>query len=143
MVYRSHTAKAPEARTIRWRAVHALGAWPSAENAALLIAAMADEHMWCSYGATRSAVEMAARTGEEGLRNWIIEQLMEKWQELEPEPLSQLAWASRYRDVDAGWPASIRPLIVAVRDTQEEEERDRWDRRLRIFDEYAARIKAA
>jgi nucleoside phosphorylase len=136
-VYRTNRRKTPDARTTRWRAVHALGAWPGQENAELLLAAMGDEYMWCSYGATRSAVEMAARTDDLELRGWVIDRLMEEWPNLTPEPLGQLARASRYRDVDTGWPATIRPLIVAVRDAQEEEERDRWDQRLRTFDEYA------
>lgn len=141
-IYRSHTQTSVDSRTVRWRAVHTLGAWPSRDNAELLIEALGDEHLWCRYGATRSAVEMAARTSDPELRAWIVARLAEKWRHLDPEPLSQLAWASRYIGADTGWPTAIRPVIEAVRDNQVEEERDRWDRRLATFDEYAAELEA-
>ncbi|HET6999095.1 MAG TPA: hypothetical protein VFI03_10950 [Solirubrobacterales bacterium] len=136
-VYRSHPGETPEARSVRWRALHTLGAWPAHDNAGLLLAALDDSHMWCRYGATRSTVEMAARTPDHTLRDWIIEQLFEVWPKLDAEPLSQLAWASRYIGADPDWPSAIRPLIQAVREAQEEEELDRWTRRLSDFDRYA------
>jgi nucleoside phosphorylase len=140
LVYLTQGGRSAQARTARWRALHALGAWPSRENAELLVEALGDEHLWCRYGATRSAVEMAARTDDTELRAWIVERLSEEWPKLDPKPLSQLAWASCYRDVDPQWPATIRPLLEAVRSAQEGGERDRWDRRLLRFENYAAEL---
>jgi len=139
LIYRSHPDRAPRQRTIRWRVLHTLGAWPAIENARLLIEGMGDEHIWCRYGAVRSLIEMAARTSDHGLRDQIIDQLSQRWTDLDPEPLSQLAWASRYADADAEWPLAIRPLIEQVRDAQRNEERERWERRFADFERYAER----
>ena len=139
VLYREHPKSTPEHRTIRWRIVHTLGAWPSQDNAQLLLEALGDEHVWCRYGAVRSLVEMAARTTDPNLRQRILSSLSERWRRLDSEPLSQLAWASRYETADAEWPAAIQPLIEEVRDAQQGEERERWERRFENFRRYAER----
>ncbi|HEY6730377.1 MAG TPA: hypothetical protein VI039_05045 [Solirubrobacterales bacterium] len=136
---RSHPRPTAEQRAIRWRILHTLGAWPSDVNAELLFEGVEDEHVWCRYGAVRSLVEMAARTSDQNLRQSVIARLGEKWRGLDPEPLSQLAWASRYETADAAWPAAIQPLIEEVRDAQKDEERERWNRRFENFRRYVER----
>ena len=139
MVYRTRTGRSSENRAIRWRVLHTLGAWPSDDNADLLVEALGDEHIWCRYGAVRSLVEMAARPVDHDLRGRIIGRLSATWAALDPEPLSQIAWAARYSAADTEWPGAIRPLIEDVRNAQRDEERDRWDRRVAEFDRYAER----
>lgn len=141
VLYRSHSQPTAEHRAVRWRILHTLGAWPSSANAELLAEGIEDEHIWCRYGAARSLVEMAARTSDQDLRQTILARLGEKWRGLDPEPLSQLAWASRYETADAAWPAAIQPLIEEVRDAQQDEERERWNRRFEDFRRYAERHK--
>jgi hypothetical protein len=137
MLYRSHGGGTWNDAAIRWRVIHTLGAWPAEQNADLLFTALGDPDRWCRYGAVRSLVEMAAGTEDHGLRDKILGVLMERWRELDPEPLSQIGWASRYTVADMEWPAAVRPLIEAVRDAQQDEERERWNQRLAAFDHYA------
>jgi nucleoside phosphorylase/energy-coupling factor transporter ATP-binding protein EcfA2 len=137
MLYRTHGGGTWNDAAIRWRVIHTLGAWPAEENADLLFTALGDPDRWCRYGAVRSLVEMAAGTEDHGLRDKILGVLMERWRDLDPEPLSQIGWASRYTVADREWPAAVRPLIEAVRDAQQDEERERWNQRLAAFDHYA------
>lgn len=138
MIYLTHGRETAEDAAIRWRVLHTLGAWPATGNAELLATAMTeDRDHWCRYGATRSLVEMAARTGDHGLRDNILRRLTESWRSLDPEPLSQIAWASRYNTADTSWPDAVRPLILAIRNGQEGEELERWERRLAKFENYA------
>ena len=59
-IYRSHNA-ADGRRSVRWRAIHAMGPHPSDENLSLLAEAIsADEYRWVLYGAARSLAEAAA-----------------------------------------------------------------------------------
>ncbi|MGV0644634.1 HEAT repeat domain-containing protein [Mycolicibacterium sp. XJ2546] len=48
--------------TVRWRAVHALGAWPTDSTLELLLGRVQDsaEQLWVRYGALRSLLEVAA-----------------------------------------------------------------------------------
>lgn len=48
--------------TIRWRAVHTLGAWPSNDSVDVLLSRVEDseEELWVRYGALRSLLEVAA-----------------------------------------------------------------------------------
>lgn len=61
--------------TVRWRIVHALGAFPSRDNVAVLTRALDnDQDEWVKYGAVRSLMEMAA-LGDRELRWEILERI--------------------------------------------------------------------
>ena len=63
---------------VRWRAVHALGAHPSEENARSLMSKLEDdEDFWVQYGAVRSLVEMAARQSSirPTVSKWVVNNL--------------------------------------------------------------------
>jgi hypothetical protein len=128
------------ADTVRWRIVHALGRWPTAENAALLQRALAgDTSLWVRYGAVRSLMEMAA-LAEDTLRDRILRDLRGRISDLDPEPLGQIAWSALYRDARPGWPETVRPLIEAVLAAQDSDTgRQRWQRRLDSFNDYASK----
>jgi hypothetical protein len=51
--------------TVRWRAVHTLGAWPSEDSVDVLLSRVedSDEELWVRYGALRSLLEVAAGSG--------------------------------------------------------------------------------
>jgi hypothetical protein len=123
---------------VRWRAVHALGAWPSSDNATLLFEAIdRDEYAWVQYGAMRSVVEMAALTTESGLRTEILNGLRDRVEQIPPEPLSQLAWSSIYDGADAAFVNGVRPILYAALDIQRTEtDRERWQVRIDRFEAF-------
>jgi len=62
--YRQNRA-ADTNKTVRWRIVHVLGAFPTEANAAQLLEALtADPYHWVKYGAARALVETAANAGD-------------------------------------------------------------------------------
>lgn len=137
-LYRAQPEPSQVARATRWRVVHALGAWPEAASAALLLDAVDhDEHDWVKYGAVRSLMEMAARTSDAALRATILDGLRARIGHIPREPLSQLAWAARYAGADAGFAAAVRPLLHAALDAQgTETDRERWQVRIQRFEDY-------
>lgn len=143
-IYLSQLREEPGARVTRWRVVHALGAWPTQANADFLLETLNfetpdDLNIWVVYGATRSLVEMAARARDPALRSFILGQLSERSYTLQPGPLGRIFATAAYRDADREWPETVRPLLISIRDQQTagERERERWDRRIEVFDEYA------
>ncbi|WP_435007963.1 hypothetical protein P12x_005229 [Tundrisphaera lichenicola] len=68
-IYRDHLGPDGK-RSVRWRAVHVLGANPNTSGLAVLEEALEqDEYHWVAYGAARSLVESAAKlTGDDGAR---------------------------------------------------------------------------
>ena len=124
-------------RAVRWRVVHALGAWPGAENVATLQHALDDEYMWVTYGAVRSLVEIAATTGDVELRDQIVSALTERLTALAPEPLSQIAYASRHIGASIDFARVIRPLLDRILAQQaNESERRLWTARIERFDAF-------
>jgi hypothetical protein len=64
-------------KSVRWRVVHVLGAYPNADNASLLLKAVReDPYHWTQYGAARALVEVASQS-EEGLRGPVVQGLCE------------------------------------------------------------------
>jgi len=139
-IYRSQQRSEPGANATRWRVVHALGGWPTEESVDLLFEAFHDTYAWAVYGAVRSVVEIAARSGPGGLREHIVNELSGRWEGLHSLPLSQIAWTARYRDADPTWPDAIRALLRKITDGQSGAEAERWTRRLERFEEYAAEL---
>jgi nucleoside phosphorylase len=126
------------ADTIRWRIVHALGRWPSRENAGLLKRALdEDNYLWVHYGAVRSLIEMAALAPDD-LRNEILAGIRARITTLAPAPLAQIAWSAPYRDAREGWLEVVPALIETVLEAQNSDtDRRRWQRRLERFNQYA------
>jgi hypothetical protein len=62
--------------TVRWRAVHTLGAWPTDSVVDVLLDGVRDpaQHLWVRYGALRSLLETAA-AGSEQLRARVFDAL--------------------------------------------------------------------
>jgi HEAT repeat protein len=65
---------ASDSSTIRWRAAHALGAFPDDESIGVLLGLLNDADAWVRYGSIRSLVEASAR-GTAGLRSGIFRKL--------------------------------------------------------------------
>jgi nucleoside phosphorylase len=137
-MYEARLESDEASRAVRWRAVHVLGAWPTDENASLVLRAVDhDEYAWVKYGAVRSSIEMAAVTRDLPLRSRILESLRARIHQIPPEPLSQLAWAATHKRADESFAESVRPLLHAALETQPNEtERERWRVRIRRFEEY-------
>jgi hypothetical protein len=125
-------------RAIRWRAVHALGRHPSVENLQLLLNAIdSDDYWWVVYGAVRSALEMAAIQGAD-MADQVLKELNFRLPAIPAEPLSAVAWASRYDGADEKWKVKVWPLLVQALDLQTDEaEKERWRQRLAAFRRWA------
>ncbi|MER5606285.1 hypothetical protein AB0F93_15410 [Micromonospora tulbaghiae] len=121
-------------RSIRWRAVHALGRHPSSENAQLLLEAIdSDVYSWVVYGAVRSLLEMAALSDVDATDRF-LSQVDARLAQLPAEPLSQVAWATQYEGASAHWADRVWPLLEHARDLQETEEgKELWKARLEAF----------
>jgi hypothetical protein len=104
--------------TVRWRAVHALGAWPTQNVVDLLLARVgdADEDLWVRFGALRSVLEVAA-SGSKSIRRRVFAGLGR------PELARQIAAQKHLRK------EAIRALEVA-------EMPDDWHARAGDFMEY-------
>jgi hypothetical protein len=125
---------------VRWRAVHALGRHPSEANATLLLEAIDhDGYAWVVYGAVRSLLEMAV-LADEPSTDQFLSYLDARLHQLPQEPLSQVAWATRYKGAPAGWPAKVWPLLEHAYNLQDnEEERARWKSRMEAFKAWETR----
>jgi hypothetical protein len=138
-IYAARQAPEPSDRAVRWRVVHALGAWPGEENADALVEALDDEYGWVKYGAMRSLVEMAARTDDAAVRDRILDQLTTRVGDLPADPLSQIAWTSLYHGASTSYADAVRPLVRAAADAQvNETDRNRWARRVKRFEQFWA-----
>jgi hypothetical protein len=114
---------------VRWRAVHALGAHPSAETIEKLFERLSDPYEWVRYGAIRSLVECAARESE--LRDEVMEGIRIRIDSVRQEPrtLWELENALVLRTPPAGWTDAVRVVIEQLwlsADTIEDQ--DRWRR---------------
>ncbi|MGC1852309.1 MAG: hypothetical protein WA687_07715 [Solirubrobacterales bacterium] len=139
-IYSERAGASPADRATRWRVVHALGAWPDHENGEILRRALDDEYMWVIYGAVRSLTEMAAISQDIELRDEIVAGLDARLGDLPPEPLSQIAYTSRYGGADHDYADAIRPLLGRILAAQSNEsERRLWSARIERFEEFWAR----
>lgn len=102
-------------RAIRWRIVHVLGAFPSQPNFRILTNRFdRDEYNLVHYGALRSLVEMAARTGDESLRRGIERALIKRIRRINETPRLKLE-LSRALIVDAAIaPLDWRQFILRI-----------------------------
>ena len=138
-IYTSRPAQTAQDRTVRWRAVHVLGAWPSIENLQLLVRALADDDEWVVYGAVRSIVEISIIGSDQALQDACIQALQGVLADLADEPLSQIAWAAMHRKAGEEHAERIRPLLAQILEMQVTAAgRERWTSRIERFEEYWA-----
>jgi nucleoside phosphorylase len=131
-MYLGARSSQPASRAIRWRIVHAIGAWADDESADLLLRALDDdEYVWVKYGAVRSLVELAA-TGSQVLQARVLSDLRDRLRTIPEQPLRELVWSAGRGDVPdvTHWASAVRPLIVQiVADQTIESARSSWDAR--------------
>lgn len=135
-IYTARRAPDAESKAIRWRAAHALGGWPTDDNADVLIEALNDQYKWVQYGAVRALMEIAA-TADRPLRDRVLTELERRVAELTPQALSQIAWAAKHRSPRPGWAEAVRPVLEACLSRQANEtESERWTRRIARVEEF-------
>jgi hypothetical protein len=148
-LYAEELAAGDSRRTIRWRIVHALGRFPTHENAEMLLQALRnDPYHWVRYGAARSLMELAAR-GDEALRREVLARLMEYvggyreenvW--IRRQLLRELIEVSFIADARPGWRESVRPLLeLVLQKEQSPQYRSEWQRR--VGELYQERVSSA
>ncbi len=132
---------------VRWRVVHALGAFPTPENTKLLLAALADanEYRWVRYGSARSLIEQAVRLGPTRERQSLLERIKENCASSATRPetavLFELADTSLYRSADDKWVPSVLPMLheIGRQFDGNEEKSSRWNELLRVLEHEQAR----
>ncbi|WP_327125450.1 HEAT repeat domain-containing protein [Streptomyces sp. NBC_01727] len=118
---------------VRWRAAHAIGAFPSREVVEDLIATfLRDKDMWVQYGVVRSLIEAAASGGSE-LRHEVFSRMSQLdflSAILEKDKLKQkVEKALLIRESPADWPESAGLLIEGLWALSETvEAQDLWRR---------------
>lgn len=100
-------------KSIRWRAIHAMGATRSLTGVELLLDAAAnDPYLWARYGAIRSLMEIAARDTE--LRVAVIDGLRPLLSRFDARERTQLVRSARQQATSDGWCPEVRPLLNDV-----------------------------
>lgn len=124
--------------SVRWRAAHALGAFPNSQNMTVLLRALAqDNDEWVRYGCMRSLMEIAIRSRR--LRSRIISSLASQVARLrkDPQPIRELhasffvmtefAPTSDWNPTE--WIEAVTPLIETFHDSETTEAgRESWQR---------------
>lgn len=108
-------------RSIRWRVVHALGAYPTDYNVKFLEGALnRDIYHWVQYGAARSLIEIASHSPV-GLRDSVISELKEFINQYNPnnvwvrhQLLREVIEAAFVFKPEPGWKEAITPLMTSV-----------------------------
>jgi hypothetical protein len=113
--------------SIRWRLVHVLGAYPSQENASLLIQALnTDKYHWVKYGAARALIEIASTCGQQ-LKRQVLKELEDSvtqiWQQdirigrLIAREIRQTVFI---RDAKSKWKESANLLLKHLRELEQD-----------------------
>lgn len=126
---------------VRWRIVHALGAFDDPENVKLLFEALnQDSYLWVSYGAVRSLVEIAARTKVETLRTEIIGELARRVKSVRVKVLEEMGQTMFYQNPPKTWLTVCGHLLESVRDAQtRDSDKERWAKTVQDFTEFCRR----
>jgi len=127
---RSYLVDGAAANSVRWRAAHALGAFPTPENSDLLFSVLTDDpNVWARYGAVRSLVEQAARTQDVDLRRQIIERLATKANVISEDPslLVELSRCLVLSRPPKGWATELRPLLGELWNLSSGERQQLWE----------------
>jgi nucleoside phosphorylase len=107
-----------DGRSVRWRIVHCIGAYPDPLNVGFLIDAIEnDEYMWVRYGASRALVEVAARGNDavrhaalEGLRGFVATfSTPSLW--MHRQIASEILEASFFDGAEGNWKDVITPIL--------------------------------
>src|SRR6266404_1463098 len=117
---------------IRWRAAHVLGRFASVANIESLGKALADGSSEVQYGATRSLIELAARSGGELARN-VFTRLAKAATKLANQSNVvnefQRALIIDRQRAPQGWTRLALPAVAAFQQaTAERTSREEWDR---------------
>ena len=103
--------------TIRWRAAHVLGAWPTEAGVAALQHALVEDKMWeVKYGAIRSLVNVAAlsqRADRDDQLRWLIDHL-DEIKSMPSQVLEELERALVRVPSPEGWIASAGEVVEAL-----------------------------
>jgi hypothetical protein len=128
----------PSKALVRWRIVHALGAFDDPENVRVLFEALdQDSYMWVNYGAVRSLVEIAAKTLKETLRTEIIGQLAGRIKSMRAKVLEEMGQTMFYRNPPKTWLSLCGRLLESVRDAQTRDaDEERWTKTVEDFSEF-------
>ena len=132
--------QSPDA-VVRWRGAHAIGAFPSQENAASLQALLSDDSESVRYGAVRSLIELASRSDRD-LRHLVFDILIRNRAELIrfSSVLQELRRSLLIADVrdPKDWLDLSLKLIISVQPAGPESEREKWSRATQeIVDRFA------
>jgi hypothetical protein len=119
---------------VRWRIVHALGAFPTPENATFLVAMLEEqgaEWQWVRYGATRSLVEMAVRDSDGRLKRSIMSAFASRIEMLlkDRQSLGEFARAVLVIPTAApkDWSSQVKTVLAKIYiATTSAEDRARW-----------------
>jgi hypothetical protein len=120
------------AGTMRWRVAHALGATDTQPVVELLFAVLnQDNYTWARIGATRSLVELAALTADDGLRRMVLDSLMENIKAadtstLDAKTLREIGQSAFYCNAHGDWEQAATPLIALMRDMQQSAPEQEW-----------------
>ncbi len=128
----------PGKALVRWRIVHALGAFDDSENVKLLLEVLDhDSYFWVSYGAIRSLVEIAAKTNDEELRVEIMGELEQRIKPMKAKVLEEMGQTMFYQNPPRTWRGLCERLLRRVRDSQSgEADKERWARTLEDFNKF-------
>ena len=126
--------------TVRWRVVHALGAFDTYENVELLFRALdSNKYLWESFGAARSLVEISARTKSEDRRRLIFEDLRRRAKSMKPTVLEEIGHAVFYRGAPDTWSGVVIPTLQSAMEAQKAQaDRERWKRIIEDFNAFCA-----
>jgi nucleoside phosphorylase len=117
-LFQEHLGTA-ERRSVRWRAVHVLGKYPTKENVDLLVSALKeDDYRWVTYGAARSLVEVASHTGGD-LRKLAVSALLDfisgEWAgSARNVILEEIVETCFITDSTTEWRNAARPLLEKI-----------------------------
>jgi hypothetical protein len=124
-------------QAIRWRIAHALGAFPTRDNAELLLTSLEeDEDHWVRYGAARAALEAAARASDPSLRSEILDRIRSTGPGQGNLVKGEIRRALYNLDAPEGWGDYVMPLLTAIRSSLAPEEDSLaadYDRSLKDF----------
>jgi hypothetical protein len=113
--------------TVRWRAAHSLGAYPSTETLAALIERLRDTDGWVQYGAIRAVIEIAA--GEPRVRTRAFRLIQDNldFLRMNPHVLRELERAVLLREPPTDWAKAVEPIIEELwASAPTPEDHDRW-----------------
>lgn len=119
-IYRQ-AGNADDKKTVRWRAVHVLGAYPNESNVNLLLdAARHDPYHWVQYGAARGLIEIASQS-EEDLRTRVLSDLDEFIRNYDPPNVwirrqirREIVEVAFIRNPQPGWKNVVRPNLTLI-----------------------------